>query len=268
MSVIKSKNIDLNNIIFSNPKPYSSGKGNSVRLYYNNKSIFIQTPRLLSLYGLNLYTDEKYNDKNNNDAVNDLNNIKSINLVLQYNNDVDKINRVNNFKIFIKKFDNLISKQAQNNTKSWLHTNKKLSDDCIDALQKKSLYYSYLQNMEIDNSKPPSIKVKIPFYNNKIQDFILLDKDNNKLDYSIEELQKKLKGEVIVKCILNPTIYIVNQNFGVSYNIKALKIIDKHKSKKTKKIVKKNSIDTYFNNNKLNSDESLDSSNNLSDKII
>ena len=73
--------------------------------------------------------------------------------------------------------------------------------------------------MEIDNSKPPSIKVKIPFYNNKIQDFILLDKDKNKLDYSIEELEKKLKGEVIVKCILNPTIYIVNQIFLVYHII-------------------------------------------------
>ena len=31
MSVIKSKDINFNDINFSNPKPYSSGKGNSVR---------------------------------------------------------------------------------------------------------------------------------------------------------------------------------------------------------------------------------------------
>ena len=250
MSVIKSKYVDIDNIIFSNPKSYSTGKGCAVSLYLNNKAIYMQTPRLLSLYGLNIYKD-------------DSDNIKSINLVLQFNNSVDKPNRASNFLNKIKKLDKNISKKANLEHKSWLHESKKLSSDYIDALQKKSLYYSYLQNMEINHSKPPTFKVKIPYYNNKIQNLVVYDKNNNKIDYTIEKLEKKLKGDIIVKCIINPSIYIVNQNFGITYNLKALQIIEK---KVTQKKAKKNSnksintIHNYFNDgNKLteSSEENL-----------
>ena len=108
--------------------------------------------------------------------------------------------------------------------------------------------------MEINHSKPPTFKVKIPYYNNEIQNLIIFDKDKNKINYTIEELEKKLKGEVIVKCIINPSIYIVNQNFGITYNLKALQIIEKRPSQKQQKKSSKpsNTINNYFNDaNKL-----------------
>ena len=242
MSVIKSNYINVPDIQFSKPKTYSIGKGSAVSLYYKGKPIYMQTPRVLSLYGVNIYKDD--NEK-----------IKTINLVLQLNTDVDKTPRVSNFLKQLKKIDKLVSNTANSEHKSWLHESKPLSKDYIDALQKKSLYYSLLQNMEINHSKPPTFKVKIPYYNNEIQNLIVFDKDNNKIDYTIEELEKKLKGEVIVKCIINPSIYIVNQNFGITYNLKALQIIEKRPSQKTtkKKSSKpSNTIDNYFNDaNKL-----------------
>lgn len=238
MNIIKSKNINPDNIKYSNPKTYSTGHGSAVSLYLDNKPIFMQTPRLLSLYGLNIYKD-------------DSDNIKSINLVLQFNTSVDKPNRVSNFLYLIKKIDKNVSNKANLEHKSWLHESKKLNSDYIDALQKKSLYYSLLQNMEINHSKPPTFKVKIPYYNNQIQNIIIYDKDKNKMDYTIDELQKKLKGEVIIKCIINPSIYIVNQNFGITYNLKALQIIEKIKNSEKKnnsknKIKPINTINNYF----------------------
>jgi len=252
MSVIKTNHIIVSDIQFSKPKTYSIGKGSAVSLYYNKQPIFMQTPRMSSLYGVNIFRDD--NDK-----------IKSINLVLQFNTDVDKTPRVSNFQTQLKKLDRLVSKTANSQHKSWLHESKPLSKDYIDALQKKSLYYSLLQNMEINHSKPPTFKVKIPYYNNEIQNLIVFDKDKNKLDYTIEELEKKLKGEVIVKCIINPSIYIVNQNFGITYNLKALQIIEKKQSQKTtKKKPSKpsNTINNYFNDANKLSDSSEDNLNN------
>ena len=250
MSIIKSKYVNIDDIKFSNPKSYSKGKGSAVSILLNNRGINMQTPRLLSLFGVNIYKDESEN-------------IKSINLVLQFNTTVDKPNRVNNFLNKIKKLDKNVSHKANLEHKSWLHESKKLNNDYIDALQKKSLYYSHLQNMEINHSKPPTFKVKIPYYNNEIQNLVLLDKNNNKISYTLEELEKKLKGDIIVKCIINPSIYIVNQNFGITYNLKALQIIDKKTPVKKTKTVKStkptNTINNYFNDaNKLSnsSDES------------
>tara|TARA_Y100000768_G_scaffold340315_1_gene284098 strand:+ start:1271 stop:2044 length:774 start_codon:yes stop_codon:yes gene_type:complete len=250
MSVIKSNHIIISEVQLSKPKTYSSGKGSAVSLYYNRKPIYMQTPKVLSLYGVNIFKDDNQI-------------VKSINLVLQLNPDVDKTPRVSNFLKQIKKLDRLVAKTANLEHKSWLHESKPLSKDYIDALQKKSLYYSLFQNMEINHSKPPTFKVKIPYYNNQIQNLIIFDKDKNKIDYTIEELEKKLKGEVIVKCIINPSIYIVNQNFGITYNLKALQIIEKRPSQKTtkKKYSKpSNTIDNYFNDaNKLteSSDDNL-----------
>ena len=215
----------------------------------------MQTPRMLSKYGLNIYKDEN-TDK-----------IKSLTLVLQFNSLYDKVNRVDNFRKKIEKIDNLITNTAFINHKSWLHSGK-LSGDSILALQKKSLYYSYLQNMEIDHSKPPSIKIKVPYYNNEIQNMILYDKNHNKIEYTLEELEKLLKGEVIIKCIINPSIYIINQNFGITYNIKALQIIDKIKTeKKSKKNnTQTNNINNYFIVNDANKSESSEIKDNSESK--
>ena len=247
MSSIKSKYVNIDDIKFNKPKPYSKGKGSAVSLLLNNKGFNIQTPRLLSLYGVNIYKD-------------DSDNIKSINLVLQFNPTVDKPNRVKNFENKIKNLDKHVSHKANLEHKSWLHESKPISEDYMDALQKKSLYYSLLQNMEINHSKPPTFKVKIQYYNNEIQNLIIFDKDKNKLNYSIEELEKKLKGEIIVKCIINPSIYIVAQNFGITYNLKALQIIDKKtptkKTKAVKSIKPTNTINNYFNDGNKLSDSS------------
>ena len=55
MSVIKSNHIFISEVQLSKPKTYSIGKGSAVSLYYDNKPIYMQTPRVLSLYGVNIY---------------------------------------------------------------------------------------------------------------------------------------------------------------------------------------------------------------------
>ena len=55
--------------------------------------------------------------------------------------------------------------------------------------------------MEINHSKPPTFKVKIPYYNDKIQNLVVYDKNNNKIDYTIEKLEK-LKVILLLNVLL------------------------------------------------------------------
>ena len=240
MSVTKSKYVEIENIEFTNPKQYSNGKGCAVNFKLNNKVLNVQTPRLLSLFGLNTYKDQ--NDK-----------ITSINITLQFNSISDKTNRVDNFLKKIKRLDNLVKYTANQNHKTWLNYHRKIPTEALDALFKQSLYYRKLPDGNIDYSVPPTFKIKIPYYNNKL-DFTLLDKNNKPIEYDLEYLEKLVVDRCIIKCIFNPSIYVVDKNFGITYKVVALQVFENTIPKvdyKAKKNKSKTDNTTTSNPNKI-----------------
>ena len=118
MKNYKSKNVNINDIRFNNPKTLKIMANITLKLY--DEKLDIQTPRMLSLFGLNIYKDEKTDLP------------KSITLVLQFNSEMDKKNRVDNFLKKIKKLDKYIIDEANNNHKKWLGFKTKLNKDAID----------------------------------------------------------------------------------------------------------------------------------------
>ena len=234
MSVTKSNRLIVENIEFTKPKQYSNGKGCAINLKHDNKILNIQTPRLLSLFGLNTYKDS--ND-----------NITSINITLQFNSESDKTNRVDNFLKKIKRFDNLVKYTANENHKTWLNYHRKIPNEALEALFKQSLYYRKLPDGNIDHSTPPTFKIKIPYYNNKL-DFTLLDENNKPIEYDLEYLQKIVVDRCIVKCIFNPSIYVVDKNFGITYKVVALQIFENTMPKVDYKTKKSKSDDTSTKN--------------------
>lgn len=250
MSVTKSKNINMENLDFSKPRPYSNGKGCAINFKHNNKILNFQTPRMLCLFGLNTYKDD--ND-----------NITSITITLQFDSSIDKTNRVDNFLKKIKKIDNLVKYTANQNHKTWLNHHRKVPSEFLNALYKNSLYYKQLPDGEIDYSVPPSFKIKIPYYNKKL-DITLLDEENNPIEYDLDYLEKLVVDKCIIKCIINPSIWIIDKNFGITYKVVALQVF-KNKKKKTKKEKKQendfnpNKIENYFGNNNQDSDDENDS---------
>ena len=245
MSVVKSKNLNIDNIEFSNPKQYSNGKGCAINLKHNNMVLNVQTPRLLSLFGLNIYRDQ--ND-----------NISSINITLQFNSSSDKINRVDNFLKKIKRLDNLVKYTANENHKTWLNYHRKIPLEALDALYKQTFYYRKLPDGAIDYSTPPTFKIKIPYYNNKL-DFTLLDKNNKSIPYDLDYLEKIIVDKCIIKCIFNPSIYVIDKNFGITYKVVALQVFKNNikTTKKNKTNTSANKIENYFGKN--NSNPSSDS---------
>lgn len=241
MNDIKSKHVDINNIEFSAPSPYSKGNGHAINFKYNNKILNMQTPKLLCLYDLNMY-------KNDKDV------ITSINMTLQFNSASDKTNRVDNFLKKITKIDNLVMTNAFNNYKTWLKSHRSIPVSQLKALYKKSLYYKLNpESGEIDHSVPPTFKIKIPYRNNKFDsNFIVLDEDNKPVDFDLEYLQAKIVAKCYIKCIFNPSIYVIDKNFGITYKALAIQIIENHNKQDfiPKKISKNkdnpNKIENYF----------------------
>jgi hypothetical protein len=246
MSILRPKNIKIRHvdetsqdIQLSKPMPYSNGQGYSVNFKYNGKKVYIQTPRMKNLFGLSVYKDEK-TDKP-----------KSITITLQFASDSDKINRVDNFQKTLLKFDNLIMATANKNHKTWFNYPRTLPPDALKALYKKTLYHKTLPEGGIDHGVPPSFKLKIPYYNEKFN-FTLLDENNKPMEFDLEYLQEKIVDKCYIKCIFNPVIWIrKDKNFGVTYNVVALQIIENHDKDNYKKNKKNSKSDSSDNPNKI-----------------
>ena len=256
MPIIKSSQLDTKKIDFSKPYPYANGSGSAIYMKHDDKSLYLQTPRMLNLYGLNVWKDEKTNK------------ITSITITLQFNSSADGPNRVDNFLKKMTRLDNLVMTTAKNNSKTWLKYHRTIPTTAIKALYKKSFYYKQLAEGGIDHSVPPTFKVKIPYYNGKM-DFTLLDENNTPMDFDLEYLEKKIVDKCYIKCIFNPVIWVrSDKNFGVTYNVKGLQIIENPDKEmyNTKKTTKKtnednpNKIENYFGKSKNDmSDEEDDS---------
>ena len=257
MSILRPKNIQIRHVDetsqelkLSKPMPYSNNQGYAVYINYNNKKLYIQTPRMLNLFGLGIYNDEK-TDKP-----------KTITLTLQFASNSDKINRVDNFQKTLSKLDNFVMATANKNHKTWFNYPRTLPPDALRALFKKTLYHKTLPEGGIDHSVPPSFKLKIPYYNDKFN-FTLLDENNKPMDFDLEYLQQKIVDKCYIKCIFNPTIWLrKDKNFGITYNVVALQIIENTDKNFYKKNNKKsnednpNKIENYFGTTKKNDSDS------------
>ena len=249
MSVIKSNHLDITKITFSEPYFFDKKKTAClINILYDNKPFYLQSPRLLCKFGLNGYKDE------NSEVV------KSYTIALQFNSDSDKTNRVDNFQKKIKSFDNLIFNSVLKNTKKWLNYNKSIPKEALKTFFKKSLLYKILPTTEIDYSIPPTFKVKLPFKNNEFNDLSILNTDNNPINFDINYLEENIIEGAIMKTIIEPTIWIRDKKFGITYNLKSLLIYPHKIQKKTLKTQSNTkSISKYFDNNTSNNKSDSDS---------
>ena len=256
MAILRPKNIQIRHVDESNqslqlskPMPYSNGQGYSVNFKYDNKKLYIQTPRMKNIFGLTAYKDEN-SDK-----------IKSITITLQFSSETDKPHRVDNFQKKLSKLDNLVMATANKNHKTWFNYPRTLPPDALKALFKKTLYHKTLPEGGIDYSVPPSFKLKIPYYNDKFN-FTLLDQNNKPMDFDLEYLQEKIIDKCYIKCIFNPVIWLrKDKNFGITYNVVALQIIENNdkntkENKKNSNQDNPNKIENYFGKTKKNDSDS------------
>ena len=199
-------------IIYTKPKVNASGGKNvGILNTSSKKSTYLSTP-LLMTWGVNEWTDDK-TGKNTYD------------LTLQFPREQDS-NFNSDTKLFLKNlidFENKIKTDAIANSKEWMNKTK-LSEEVVDALWTPMLKYPKNQETgEFDYNRSPSLRVKIPYYDEKFG-VELYDMNEQQLfpdmdDDSVTPLTLIQKTQNIAIVIQNGGIWFANGKFGTTWKL-------------------------------------------------
>ena len=199
-------------ITYTKPKVNASGGKNvGILNTTSKKSTYLSTP-LMMTWGVNEYVDDKTGRK-------------SYELSLQFPREQDS-NFSNDTKLFLKNlidFENKIKADAISNSKDWMNKTK-LSEEVVDALWTPMLKYPKDQETgDFDFSRPPTLRVKIPYYEDKFG-VELYDMNEQQLfpdldDDSVSPLTLIQKTQNIAIVIQNGGIWFANGKFGTTWKL-------------------------------------------------
>jgi hypothetical protein len=195
-------------ISYAKPKINANG-GKNVGIINNKtkKVTMLSTPLILT-WGMNEFVDDK---SNNN----------KYHLSLQFPNSEYPDAECEEFLNKMRDFENKIKHYAIANSKEWFNK-PKMSAEVVDALWNPMLTYpKNKETGEFDYSRAPTLKVKIPFWENEWK-FELYDMDKNQLwpsstVYSPLPLIPKLTR---IACVLQcGGIWFAAGKFGVTWKL-------------------------------------------------
>ena len=175
----------------------------------NKKSLYISTPLMLT-WGVNVYKDEKTGE------------VQSYDMALQFPNDEYNSEECSAFLKNMQAFEEKVKADAIANSKDWLNK-QKLVPEAIEALWSPMLKYPKdKETGDSDYSRPPTLKVKIPYwegefkgvelYNDERVQVFPTDEDINISDYIV-------KGSNVATIIQCGGIWVANGKFGVTWKL-------------------------------------------------
>jgi hypothetical protein len=154
-------------ISYAKPKINANG-GKNVSIINNKtrKVTMLSTPLILT-WGMNEFVDDKSNKR-------------SYDLSLQFPNSDYPDQECEMFLNKMREFENKIKEDAIANCKEWFNK-PKMSAEVIDALWNPMLHYPKSKETgEFDYTRAPTLKVKIPFWENEWK-FELYDVEQNQI---------------------------------------------------------------------------------------
>ena len=211
-SIVSGVDFDVHNdFMYSKAKVNSKGL-RSIGIMNSNtkKSLHMSTPLMLT-WGVNTYTDEKTG-------------ANSYDLALQFPIDEYNSPETTSFLKNMQALEQKIKDDAVANSKDWLNKNK-LVPEAVDALWSPMLKYPKdKETGEPDYSRPPTLKVKIPYWEGEFKNVELYDVDHNQLyppldDSEVTISQLITKGSNIATIIQCGGIWVVNGKFGVTWKL-------------------------------------------------
>lgn len=153
-TIVSYKTLDANKIVgFSSPKVNARG-GKNIRIVNksDNKTLHIATPLMLT-WGVNEFVDDKDN--------------KSYTMSLQFPKEDYATPETTQFLESLKEFEAMLKRTAMENCKEWLNK-PKISDEGMDLIWNPMLMYPKdPKTKETDYTRPPCLRVKVPYYESK-----------------------------------------------------------------------------------------------------
>ena len=160
-------------------------------------------------WGINEYMDEKTSKK-------------TYDMALQFPNPEYNNEQISAFLNALQDFESKIKADAITNCRDWLGK-PKISDEVIDALWTPMLKYPKIKESgEFDYSRPPTLKIKIPFWEGEFKNIELYNDSGDQLFPSedsplIEDLISK--GSNIATLIQCGGLWFANGKFGVTWKL-------------------------------------------------
>jgi hypothetical protein len=151
--IVDGIKMNVESIGYQAPKTNPAG-GKNVRLSYNkNNSTFLVSTPLMLTWGVNEYVDDKTGKK-------------SYDLSLQFPREEYATKDTTAFLDALKGLEENIKHEATTRCKEWFNKTK-MSSDVVDALWTPMLRYPKDKDTgEFDYSRAPTLRVKLPFWDN------------------------------------------------------------------------------------------------------
>lgn len=194
------------NMIYTKPKVNSVG-GKSVGIInsMSKKSLLLQTPLMMN-WGVNVYDNPNGN---------------SYDFSLQFPRDEFSDTSSKTLLKMLQDFEDKIKNDASTNAREWFGK-ASMSSEVIDALWSPMLKYPKDQSTgEPDKSRSPTLKVKLPVWENEFK-FELFDVEHNTLIPNEDKngpdvfIQKGSNVACILQC---GGIWFANGKFGVTWKL-------------------------------------------------
>lgn len=198
--------------------PNSSGNGHSAGIVNVNtsRSLFIQTPMMLT-WGINEIRDKATKK------------LQGYSMSLQFPRDEDENNDEEMQKFFesMLEFDELIKDEAIRNSMKWCKQ-KTLTKESVKMLYDPPVvkYSRYKEGHElegeIDHSKKPTLRVKVPFYNNEFGTEIYDVKMKRLFPRNPDNLTPPDiigKGDNVIVIMQCGGVWFANNKFGVTWKL-------------------------------------------------
>ena len=207
--IVRNSNFDLGNIQFGAPKVNASG-GKNVPLYNAaaKKGLTLQTPLMLT-WGVNEWTDDNSGRK-------------TYDMSLQFPTEEYANANTSQFLENMMALEEHIKQTAVEKSKEWFNK-AKMSPEVVDALWTPMLRYTKNKETgEPDKTKMPTMKIKLPYYDQKFE-FELYDNNGESIfnaqmneNHPSELIPKASNVAIVVQC---GGIWFANGKFGVTWRL-------------------------------------------------
>ena len=147
------------------------------------------------------------------------NNERSDYLTLSFG-DYENDNKLNKFCENMKNIEKTVNEHVINNVETWFPNFSGKSDAVVEQLISEA--FNPFVKYSKENKYPPTIKVKIPYENDKYN--IKIEDMTTNEEYDFNEIKDKLKGAYVKICFRVSAVYFINKHFGVSAKASKIKI--------------------------------------------
>lgn len=210
-NIITPNELNINEITYGAVKQNDKG-GKTIYVSYNKKPIVIQLPTMLSApYGLSKWENK---DKKTNEITS-----VSYSLDLSFKGKEERPN-LQEFFEKIEKLDEKIIEDGYKNSVQWLNTKAK-SKDVVEALYSSKLRFSKDKETQERNDKyPPTFQLKLAKNNDGGFQCTVFNEKKQEINLT-DENSKNARVTSIIKL---GGIWVVNNKFGLSWNVLQLKV--------------------------------------------